>query len=194
MNNGMIELIIGPMFSGKSSELLRRLTRYKIAGKQTLLLRPQRDTRGFFTHDKKENSVKEFFLENISDFKDLYNYDVIGIDEGQFFSDLKIIDKWADMGITVIVSALNGTSEKKTFSSVQDLIPISDQIDKLSAVCTNCGDDAQFSFYKVGNKENDIVVGEDEYTALCRKCWNEKSNMKSDEFSSFEDIIKNKDR
>lgn len=191
-NNKMIELIIGPMFSGKSSELLRRLTRYKIAGKQTLLLRPKRDTRGFFTHDKKENSVKEIFIENISDFKDLYNYDVIGVDEGQFFSDLKIIDKWADIGLTIIVSALNGTSEKKTFSSVQDIIPLSDTIVKLSAVCTSCGNDAQFSFYKVGNKENDIVVGEDEYTALCRKCWNEKSNMKGEEFSSFEEIIKEK--
>lgn len=186
----MIELIIGPMFSGKSSELLRRLTRYKIAGKQTLLLRPQRDTRGFFTHDKKENSVKEIFLENISDFKDLYNYDVIGIDEGQFFPDLKIIDNWANLGITIIVSALNGTSEKKPFSPIQDIIPLSDRIDKLSAVCTSCGTDAVFSFYKVGKKQNDIVVGEDEYTALCRACWKEKNNMKGDEFSSFEEIIK----
>ncbi len=185
----MIELIIGPMFSGKSSELLRRLTRYKIAGKQTLLLRPQRDTRGFFTHDKKENSVKEIFLEKISDFTDLYDYDVIGIDEGQFFSDLKIIDTWADKGITVIVSALNGTSEKKTFNSIQDIIPLSDHIDKLSAVCTSCGEDAQFSFYKVGKKVNDIVVGEDVYTALCRKCWNKKNKMKGDEFVSFKEII-----
>lgn len=187
----MIELIIGPMFSGKSSELLRRLTRHKIAGKQTLLLRPQRDTRGFFTHDKKENSVNEVFLENISDFKDLYNYDVIGVDEGQFFSDLKIVDNWANLGITVIISALNGTSEKKSFTPVQDIIPLADKIDKLSAVCTSCGEDAQFSFYKVGQKKNDIVVGEDEYTALCRKCWNEKSNMKGEEFSSFGEILKN---
>ncbi|MGL1893411.1 MAG: hypothetical protein OCD02_17375 [Spirochaetaceae bacterium] len=186
----MIELIIGPMFSGKSSELLRRLTRYKIAGKQTLLLRPKRDTRGFFTHDKKENSVKEVFLENISDFTDLYDYEVIGVDEGQFFSDLSAIDAWANKGITVIVSALNGTSEKKPFNSVQDIIPLADHIDKLSAVCTSCGEDARFSFYKIGNKENDIQVGEDEYTALCRVCWNEKSNMKGEEFSSFEDILK----
>lgn len=185
----MIELIIGPMFSGKSSELLRRLTRHKIAGKQTLLLRPQRDTRGFFTHDNKENSVKEIFLENISDFKDLYDYDVIGVDEGQFFSDLKTVDKWANMGITIIISALNGTSEKKSFASIQDIIPLADKIDKLSAVCTSCGEDAQFSFYKIGEKVNDIVVGEDEYTALCRVCWNEKSDMKGKEFNSFKEII-----
>lgn len=186
----MIELIIGPMFSGKSSELLRRLTRYKIAGKHTLLLRPNRDTRGFLTHDNKENSVNECFIDNIADFKDLYNYDVIGVDEGQFFPDLHLIDKWADMGINVIVSALNGTSEKKPFNSVQDIIPLSDHITKLSAVCTNCGEDAQFSFFKDGKKDNDIVVGEDEYTALCRGCWNEKSNMKGESFPSFEEIMK----
>ncbi|MBN2617333.1 MAG: hypothetical protein JXR64_03350 [Spirochaetales bacterium] len=186
----MIELIIGPMFSGKSSELLRRLTRYKIAGKQILLLRPKTDTRGFLTHDNKENSVKEVFIEKISDFKDLYNYDVIGIDEGQFFQDLKIIDRWADMGLTVIVSALNGTSEKKPFNSVLDIIPLADDIHKLSAVCTNCGADAQFSFYRFGNKNSDIVIGEDEYTALCRNCWNEKSNMKGEVFQSFDEIIK----
>lgn len=186
----MIELIIGPMFSGKSSELLRRLTRYKIAGKKTLLLRPNRDTRGFLTHDNKENSVSQTFVDSIADFKDLYDYDVIGVDEGQFFPDLQLIDKWADMGITVIVSALNGTSEKKPFQSVQDIIPLSDHITKLSAVCTNCGEDAQFSFYKDGNKNSDIVVGEDEYTALCRVCWNEKSNMKGENLPSFGDMIK----
>ena len=185
----MIELIIGPMFSGKSSELLRRLTRYKIAGKQTLLLRPERDTRGFFTHDKKENSVKEIFVDKISNFKDLYNYDVIGVDEGQFFEDLDIVDSWADQGLTVIISALNGTSEKKPFPSVQSIIPLADTIDKLSAVCTSCGEDAVFSFYKVGNKKSDIEIGEDEYTALCRKCWNKKSDIKGDVFPSFKELI-----
>lgn len=186
----MVELIIGPMFSGKSSELLRRLTRYKIAGKSTILLRPKRDTRGFLTHDKKDNSIIEIFVENISDFKDVYDYDVIGVDEGQFFNDLKVVDILADMGLTVIVSALNGTSERTPFKSLQDIIPLADTITKLSAVCTNCGEDAQFSFYKVGNKENDIEIGEDEYTALCRKCWNLKNNMKGEIFSSFKELIK----
>jgi len=185
----MIELIIGPMFSGKSSELLRRLTRHRIAGRKIILLRPKTDTRGFFTHDKKENSVNEVFIEKISDFTDLRDYDVIGIDEGQFFSDLILIDKWANSGVTVIVSALNGTSERTPFSSVQDIIPKVDKMDKLSAVCTNCGEDAQFSFYKIGNKNSDIVVGEDDYTALCRKCWNDKTNMKSNVFPTFKDII-----
>lgn len=185
----MIELIMGPMFSGKTSELLRRLTRYKIAGKNTVLLRPNKDTRGFLTHDNKKNAFKEIFLDNISDFNDLYNYDVIGIDEGQFFSDLKVIDKWADIGVTVIVAALNGTSERGPFQSIQDIIPLADFIDKISAVCTNCGEDAQFSFYKVGKKENEIEIGEDEYTSLCRKCWNLKNNMKGEIFTNFKELI-----
>lgn len=188
----MIELIVGPMFSGKSSELIRRLTRHKIAGKNTILLRPKRDTRGFLTHDNKENCTKEMFVETITEFNDLYDYDVIGIDEGQFFSDLKEVDKWANLGLTVIISALNGTSERTPFESIQDIIPLADRIDKLDAVCTSCGADAQFSFYKPGNKENDIEIGEDEYTALCRICWNQKTKMKGREFTSFEDLIKEK--
>lgn len=188
----MIELIVGPMFSGKSSELLRRLIRHKIAGKTTLLLRPLKDTRGFLTHDNKENTINEQFVENITDFNDLYNYDVIGIDEGQFFNDLKEVDKWANLGIVVIIAALNGTSERTPFDSIQDIIPLADKIDKLDAVCTVCGADAQFSFYKLGNKNRDIEIGEEEYTALCRKCWHQKSKMKGREFNSFEDLIKEK--
>lgn len=183
---------MGPMFSGKSTELLRRLVRHKIAGKNTIMLRPVRDDRGFLTHDNKENSIKELYIDNIEDFSDLYNYDVIGIDEGQFFDDLKVVDKWASLGVVVIVSALNGTSERTPFKPIQDIIPLADRIDKIDAVCTSCGADAQFTYYKPGNKDTDIVVGEDEYTALCRKCWILKTKMKSREFNSFEDLIKDK--
>ncbi len=93
------------------------------------------------------------------------------------------------MGITVIISANNGTSERTPFSPIQDIIPIADKID---AVCTSCGADAQFTFYKPGKKDTDIVVGEDEYTALCRKCWVLKTKMKNREFSSFDELIKEK--
>ncbi len=169
----MIELIIGPMFSGKTTELLRRLTRLQIGGNKVLLLRPNIDTRGVLTHDCLDHSIEELFVDNASDYERFKDVDVVGIDEGQFFPGLaKDATMLANMGKIVIISGLNATSEVEPFPEIQLCIPIAETITKLNAVCTQCGSqDGSFTYYKKGNKTEKVLVGEHEYTALCRKCY-----------------------
>ncbi len=183
----MITLICGSMMAGKSSEMIRLLVRAKIAGKKTILIRPSMDDRGFLTHDKKTIDIKEISTDRL-DYQLVKDYDVIGIDEAQFMPDnlLSYVNKIADSGKEVIICGLNGTSERKEFSNISSLIPYAEVIIKLNAICTECGSEyGAFSYFKDGNKSDDIKVGgSNEYTALCRKCYNSKgksgiSNMSS---------------
>jgi len=94
MESGSIELIIGPMFSGKSTELLRRVRRNKFSKKSCILVKYKFDTRysneGVATHDKL--SVKAISCTGIEEiYSELLKYQVIGIDEGQFFKDVFLV-------------------------------------------------------------------------------------------------------
>lgn len=169
---GSIEIIIGSMFSGKTTELLRRLTRLQIGGNKVILLRPTVDNRGILTHDCLDHKIREQFVSKVSDY-DCSNVDVVGIDEGQFFKGLATdANHLANMGKIVIISGLNATSEAEPFPEIQACIPIVESITKLNAVCTQCGSqEGSFTFYKKGNKTEAVLVGEHEYTALCRSCY-----------------------
>jgi len=81
-------LILGPMFSSKTTTLLTKLERASIAKKRVVLLRPNTDNRGFLSHSNKDIQVQSFFIDNLLEF-DIFKYDVIGIDEGQFHKHLK---------------------------------------------------------------------------------------------------------
>src|SRR5579872_1388719 len=145
MSTGSIHLILGPMASGKSSELLRLLTRAIIAKKgPVILLRSGMDTRSFVTRDKRDlhPELTELFVSRADDFLDFVNgmptgvAKVVGIDEGQFFHNLrKGCQRLAELGITVIVSGLNATSEVQPFEEINDLIPVCEEITKLNAIC-----------------------------------------------------------
>lgn len=167
------------MMSGKTSELVRQLVRAQIAGKRVILLRPNTDNREFLTHSKLTHDIEEKFISSINEF-DPKEYDVIGVDEFQFFPEDSAykIDTIVNMDKIIIVSALNGTSERTTFQTVQNIIPLVDDIIFEAAVCTECGDDhAPFTHYKLGEKNEDVKVGgQHEYTALCRKCYIKKNS------------------
>lgn len=176
----MIHLIIGPMFSGKSTELLRRLKRAKIAGKNVILLKPEIDKRGILTHDDKDdinnldkNNFFEFVFASNLESLNLSQYDVIGIDEGQFFKNLVFYaNKLANDGKEVIVAGLDATSEQTPFEEIINLIPFAEEVIKLNAICTKCGSEyGAFTFYKAGEKKEKIKVGGKElYEARCRNC------------------------
>lgn len=170
---GMITVIVGPMFSGKSTELLRRLERAKIAGKNVALLRPETDTRPRLTHNKSRVDLEPVFLPSL-EFFDPTGYDVIGIDEGQFFADLsRYANEYANMGSHVIVTGLPLTSELQPFFSIVDLLPFAEEILRLNAVCMNCGCDfGAFTHFRAGRKTQDVMVGgSDLYDSLCRECY-----------------------
>ena len=178
----MIKLILGSMFSGKSSEMIRLLVRAQIAGKSVILLRPKIDDRGFLTHDNKAVDILEVSVDKIiGGVLNILDYDVIGIDEGQFFqypNAVRDINILADKGKEIIVTALNGTSERGTFDTVQGLIPYAEDIIKLNAICTDCGSEyGAYSYYLAGDKQDKVKVGDSsEYTALCRRCYNNRMN------------------
>lgn len=173
----MITLIMGPMFSGKTSMLLHMLERSVLAKKRTLLVRPPSDTRAFLSHTQQDVSwlqTARMFLsiENNKYHNFAKNYDVIGIDEGQFQRDLKYFCQ-NNVEKTIIISALHATSECEMFAPISEIIPYCENIIKLNAICTRCGSEfGNYTYYLKGNKTEKIVVGDgNDYTVLCRECY-----------------------
>jgi thymidine kinase len=149
--------------------MLRLLERHMIAKKKVALVRPSTDKREYIARNGRKLNVSIFTASKISEL-DLTDFDVVGVDEGQFFQNLAAdTDKLANRGAEVIVSALNGTSEQKVWSEVQKLWPLVDDIIFLHSVCDRCGEDGSFSCF-VGGKNQQIIVGDHEYISLCRNC------------------------
>jgi thymidine kinase len=181
---GSIKIIIGCMFSGKTTELLKQYKKYTKLEKKCKIIKYLNDTRysktGIATHDllvqEKDviccgNKLKD--IENL--IKDI---DVILIDEGQFYEDIvEFADNLANKGKIIIVVALDGTFERKPFGKIHELIPKSESVKKLYSICGVCHKQkAHFSKLKNivnNNNTNNIIIGGDEkYIATCRKCYN----------------------
>lgn len=180
---GVIEVVAGSMFSGKTEELIRRLKRAKIAKQRVEIYKPMIDVRYSETevvsHD--ENSIRSTPVENSSNILLLSNdVDVIGIDEAQFF-DKGLIDvaaQLANMGIRVIVAGLDMDFKGVPFGPIPGLMAIADHVTKVHAICVRCGNIAQFS-HRLSEKEQVVLLGEKEfYEPLCRSCYNEASRNK----------------
>lgn len=173
---GRLELIIGCMFSGKSSELIKRIKKHSLLGKQILVVNHAKDVRygrGVMSHDKVH--VHAIALDKLSDIfrnKDLYKSDIVFVDEGQFFHDLHsvCVDLVDVLGKTVVVSALDGTWERKPFEQVVNLIPMADDVVRLKAMCMICrdGTPAPFSKRIVEGNSLEIVGGIESYIPVCR--------------------------
>ena len=106
-------------------------------------------------------------IDNVS-----HNYDVIGIDEGQFFNDIAhYCEKWAQTGKTVIVAALDATFQRKPFNSILQLVPLAEKVTKLTAVCTDCAADAAFTARTTKETDVEVIGGSSSYKAVCRNCY-----------------------
>ena len=176
---GKIEIIIGPMFSGKTSELLRRERIYKIIGISTIMVKFLGDIRydcekdEISTHDGiKNNAIVTKLISDI--IPKIIPFECILIDEGQFFLDLcETCDYLANLGKIVIISALNGTFMRKCFSNVTNLISIADDITFLKSICEKCKNYASFTYRIDTQNQNEIQIGEKNmYVSLCRTCYN----------------------
>eukprot|EP00040_Diaphanoeca_grandis_P028701 m.166627 g.166627 ORF g.166627 m.166627 type:complete len:244 (-) comp31435_c1_seq1:891-1622(-) len=172
---GNIQAIIGPMFSGKSTELLRRMRRHTIAKNSCALLKYCKDTRYsaecVSTHDQQQmKAISSATLMPIVD--QLTDTSVVGIDEGQFFPDVvEFCELMANQGKTVIVAALDGDFLRRPFGQIAELIPHAEHVLKLNAVCFNCSRDAAFSKRIAGGDEVEVIGGADKYVAACRQCF-----------------------
>ena len=180
---GWIECICGSMFSGKSEELLRRIKRGVIAKQKVILFKPSIDNRydenRVSTHNG--NSYDSISIEKSSDILNFVKdtkYDIIGIDEIQFFDNdiVKIINKLADDGIRVIVAGLDMDFKAEPFHPMPEIMAISEMVTKLHAVCNKCGKEASRSQRLINGKpakydDPIVVIGASEsYEARCRHC------------------------
>jgi len=176
--SGRIELILGPMGSGKTTELMRRLRRYQLAKRGVLIIKSATDTRAdslplVRTHDGMQSEAivtKELIA--VVDTPIIWMTDVIGIDEGQFFPDLiEGAETLVRRGKIVIVAALDGDSQRKPFGQSTDLVSRSESVVKLNAVCVDCGADASFTYRVTESDERIQIGGMDIYAPVCRACY-----------------------
>jgi thymidine kinase len=181
--SGWIEVICGSMFSGKTEELIRRLKRALIAKQKVAIYKPAVDIRystdEVVSHD--ENSIPSTPVEAATQIL-LYanDYDVVGIDEAQFFDNelVNVCNKLAAMGVRVIVAGLDMDYTGKPFGPMPALLASAEFVDKVHAICINCGNLAQYS-HRTSTQDGLVVLGATEnYEPLCRKCYIEKNKGK----------------
>ncbi|MBS3792885.1 MAG: thymidine kinase [Candidatus Bipolaricaulota bacterium] len=188
---GRLEVITGCMFSGKSEELIRRVDRANIAGQTTLLFKPHLDDRysknAVVTHYGREFEAKLLKTgeESISTLgeavgsEELEGLDIVAFDEGNFFSEdlSSLVLEIVSRDKRVIVAGLDLTFAGDPFHPMPRLMAEADRLDKLHAVCTECGDAATRTQRLVdGNPApaDDQVIkvgGKGDYEARCRDCW-----------------------
>uniref|UniRef100_A0AC35TJU5 Thymidine kinase n=1 Tax=Rhabditophanes sp. KR3021 TaxID=114890 RepID=A0AC35TJU5_9BILA len=182
-NKGMIHLLVGPMFSGKSTELFRLTNRQYLGGKTVVIVKYAKDVRYnneyASTHDRlTKEAISAIHLKDI--FDEIKQFEVIGIDEGQFFDDVtEYCEKLANLGKFVYVAALDGDFKRKPFPSITNLYPLSEKINKMHAVCRSCGNIASFTFRTIVNDTVEVIGGSEMYKAVCRECYIIFENQKN---------------
>lgn len=178
---GHLSLIIGCMFAQKTTELLRRVRRYQSIHYRVLVVNYVADTRygqnRISSHDKEfEEAICVDRLSVLEDEVRSGQYQVLAIDEGQFFPDLyEKITQWADeLPLHIVISGLDGTSDRNPFGDMLRLIPHAEEVERLTAFCVVCKDGTlgTYSQYRHGKKEDDqsvAVGGSEMYRPVCRK-------------------------
>ena len=173
---GRLEVITGPMFSGKSEELIRRLRRAEIARLRVVCFKPEIDTR-FEREAIASHSQQRLNAVPVPDIAKMQagvgtekHFDVIGIDEAQFFPCelLHQAMQWVLEGYRVVVAGLDMTFAGDPFGPIPSLMAVADEVVKLSAVCTVCGAPAIHSQRLNADRSTVLVGAQDAYEARCR--------------------------
>jgi len=174
--HGSIEIVCGPMFSGKTEELIRRVRRAQIAQQKVQIFKPERDDR----YSKKDivshssQSVEAVPVQKSIDILHLL-YDstrIVAIDEVQFFDEdiVKVVSKLARRGCRVICAGLDQDYRGVPFGPMPDLLGVADEVTKIHAICTVCGAPATKTYRRPEVKSSEqVLVGETNfYEARCR--------------------------
>jgi thymidine kinase len=196
-----ITLIIGSMYSGKSTTLLSYEKKFTVAKKNFVCINHSFDTRyrdevsgrsqrdqdpkipndesfgSIITHDNIKSSSKTIICQNLHSLNsilDLNELDAMIIDEIQFFERndcISFLEEWANKGKIIICGGLSGNFKKEPFETVSNIISIADHIIHLKSICSVCGNDGIYS-KRLSKNEDLIVVGSDDiYQPRCRKCF-----------------------
>lgn len=168
------------MYSGKSTALINEVTRYKIAQKNVVVFKPSIDDRYSETEVVTHTGHKfpAYSVNSILDILQNVNSDVdcIAFDEVQFFPGEihNTINFLNNQGHDIVCAGLDMDFNGNAFENTKNVMGIADKVSKLKAVCMSCGIDANMSHLKNKSDCNNTIQigGKDEYSALCRKCWN----------------------
>jgi thymidine kinase len=176
-NVGWIEVICGPMFSGKSEELIRRLRRAMIARKRVEVFKPVIDDRysadEIVSHgDSRMTSVTVKDADGIMDRLD-WRSEVVGIDEGNFMGPglVDVAGRLADSGKQVIIAGLDTDYMGRPFAPMPELLALAESITKTLAICMRCGNPAKHTQRLRGSEDLIVVGAADMYEARCRRCF-----------------------
>jgi thymidine kinase len=174
---GRMEVITGPMFSGKSEELIRRLKRAKIAKQRVVCFKPDIDLRYHKTAiaSHSAQTLEALVVANVERlretlFAQIDQVEVVGIDEAQFFDEslIALSLELVHLGKRVLIAGLDTTFAGEPFSPIPDLMAIADEALKLSAVCMRCGAPAIHTQRLGGSQELVVVGAAGLYEARCR--------------------------
>ncbi|MFZ0632207.1 MAG: thymidine kinase [Acidobacteriaceae bacterium] len=177
---GRIEVITGPMFSGKSEELIRRLKRAQIAKRRVVCFKPDLDSR-YHRHAIASHSAQTLDALPVANVEELRTVllpmvdtvEVVGIDEAQFFDSslVALANLLVHAGHRVILAGLDTSFTGEPFAPIPELMAIADEVTKLSAVCMQCGAPAIHT-QRLGSNQSLVLVGAaGVYEARCRACF-----------------------
>ncbi len=176
-NLGWIEVICGPMFSGKSEELIRRLRRAEIARQRVQIFKPVIDQRYSGDHIVSHNDTR-IHSDSVTSAAEVVakldvRTEVIGIDEAQFLGEsmVELVVRWADMGKRVIIAGLDTDYLGRPFHPMPELLAVADEITKTLAICMQCGNPAKHTQRLIGSEDLIVVGAEGMYEARCRRCF-----------------------
>ena len=186
---GWIEAICGPMFSGKSEELIRRLRRARIARKRVQVFKPAIDDR--YSHDEivshGDLRMKSDVVANSSEILSKLDSrtQVVGIDEANFFGPdlVEVASQLADSGKQVLVAGLDTDYLGRPFPPMPDLLCLAESITKTLAICMRCGNPAKHTQRLVESHDLIVVGAAGMYEARCRRCF--EPGIPKQEFLEF---------
>ena len=176
-----LEILLGPMFAGKSSRILSIISRYAAVDTPVLVIKHSDDARysapEIATHDNQRApclAVRD--LDDIA-LEDILRFKVIIVDEAQFFQNLVPFVEWVvdTHKRHLYLVGLDGDSNRRPFKSdLLNCIPLADSVEKLTAFCRRCADGTPgiFTYRHSGPHDQQVVVGgADLYSTFCRKCY-----------------------
>ncbi|MBZ0189428.1 MAG: thymidine kinase [Candidatus Obscuribacterales bacterium] len=171
-----LEVIVGCMSAGKSSELIRRIERARLAYLPTIIVRPKTDTRSKENHIESRNGLASQAIV-VDEAREILKYSshavVIGLDECQFFADdlIPVVKTLLRQKKKIIASGLDLDYRGEAFGHMPQLMAMADRVDKLLAVCRKCGSDFACRTQRMVHSDEQILVGDCQYEARCIHCF-----------------------
>ena len=185
----MLYVYTGPMYAGKTTKLLSILYKYSLKNLKMVKITHESDVRDCVytseyttSHNKNiSDDIQNLELIKLKQLKsfDISNYDIIAIDEAQWFNDLyDTISSWVKLNKIIICVGLDGDFNQNMFGDLYKLLPLSTKFKKLSSICNRCSGNGSFTLLKNNEdckkaENSKLVGGTDLYQSYCRKCLND---------------------